>query len=101
LAATSGVVLLLVVRERERETLAGTEEKRDAETTEMEGVEVEEGVMRVLLVDDSPVDRKVAQLLLNSGSCAGSFHGQLSIQLSSCPCVLKSVLFSCLRFTSE
>jgi CheY-like chemotaxis protein len=47
----------------------------------MEGVEVEEGVMRVLLVDDSPVDRKVAQLLLNSGSCAGSFHGQLSIQL--------------------
>ncbi|KAK3142529.1 hypothetical protein QOZ80_4BG0347710 [Eleusine coracana subsp. coracana] len=38
------------------------------------GVEVEEGVMRVLLVDDSPVDRKVVQLLLNSNSCAGSFH---------------------------
>lgn len=49
--------------------------------TEMEvggrgGVEVEEGVMRVLLVDDSPVDRRVAQLLLSSDSCAGSFHGQ-------------------------
>ncbi|KAL6845800.1 hypothetical protein ACP4OV_024375 [Aristida adscensionis] len=43
----------------------------------MEGgveVEVEEGVMRVLLVDDSPVDRRVAQLLLSSNSCAGSFH---------------------------
>ena len=40
------------------------------------GVEVEEGVMRVLLVDDSPVDRRVAQLLLSSNSCAGSFHGQ-------------------------
>ncbi|CAD6260799.1 unnamed protein product [Miscanthus lutarioriparius] len=38
------------------------------------GVEVEEGVMRVLLVDDSPVDRRVAQLLLSSNSCAGSFH---------------------------
>ncbi|CAN6235102.1 unnamed protein product [Urochloa humidicola] len=38
------------------------------------GVEVEEGVMRVLLVDDSPVDRRVAQLLLSSDSCAGSFH---------------------------
>uniref|UniRef100_A0A0A9GLC2 Response regulatory domain-containing protein n=1 Tax=Arundo donax TaxID=35708 RepID=A0A0A9GLC2_ARUDO len=38
------------------------------------GVEVEEGVMRVLLVDDSPVDRRVVQLLLNSNSCAGSFH---------------------------
>jgi CheY-like chemotaxis protein len=48
-------------------------------------VEVEEGVMRVLLVDDSPVDRKIAQLLLNSNSCAGSFHGQPSIQPSSCP----------------
>ncbi|KAJ1271137.1 hypothetical protein BS78_06G105900 [Paspalum vaginatum] len=35
---------------------------------------VEEGVMRVLLVDDSPVDRRVAQLLLSSDSCAGSFH---------------------------
>ncbi|PWZ41514.1 Two-component response regulator ORR1 [Zea mays] len=33
-----------------------------------------EGVMRVLLVDDSPVDRRVAQLLLSSNSCAGSFH---------------------------
>ena len=39
-------------------------------------MEVEEGVMRVLLVDDSPVDRRVAQLLLSSNSCAGSFHGQ-------------------------
>jgi two-component response regulator ARR-A family len=39
-------------------------------------VEVEEGVTRVLLVDDSPVDRRVAQLLLSSASCAGSFHGQ-------------------------
>ncbi|CAL5031903.1 unnamed protein product [Urochloa decumbens] len=38
------------------------------------GVEVEKGVMRVLLVDDSPVDRRVAQLLLSSDSCAGSFH---------------------------
>ncbi|RLM65865.1 two-component response regulator ORR1-like [Panicum miliaceum] len=38
------------------------------------GVEVEEGVTRVLLVDDSPVDRRVAQLLLSSASCAGSFH---------------------------
>ncbi|CAD6263605.1 unnamed protein product [Miscanthus lutarioriparius] len=38
------------------------------------GVEVGEGVMRVLLVDDSPVDRRVAQLLLSSNSCAGSFH---------------------------
>ncbi|KAF8703199.1 hypothetical protein HU200_031987 [Digitaria exilis] len=38
------------------------------------GVEVEEGVTRVLLVDDSPVDRRVAQLLLSSDSCAGSFH---------------------------
>ncbi|RLM73456.1 two-component response regulator ORR1-like [Panicum miliaceum] len=38
------------------------------------GVEMEEGVTRVLLVDDSPVDRRVAQLLLSSGSCAGSFH---------------------------
>ncbi|WVZ85783.1 hypothetical protein U9M48_032659 [Paspalum notatum var. saurae] len=35
---------------------------------------VEAGVMRVLLVDDSPVDRRVAQLLLSSDSCAGSFH---------------------------
>ncbi|XP_062225726.1 two-component response regulator ORR1-like isoform X2 [Phragmites australis] len=41
---------------------------------EVGGVEVEEGVMRVLLVDDSPVDRRVVQLLLNSNSCAGSFH---------------------------
>jgi CheY-like chemotaxis protein len=40
------------------------------------GAEVEEGVTRVLVVDDSPVDRRVAQLLLSSGSCAGSFHGQ-------------------------
>ncbi|XP_062185758.1 two-component response regulator ORR1-like isoform X2 [Phragmites australis] len=41
----------------------------------MEGrVEQEEGVMRVLLVDDSPVDRRVVQLLLSSNSCAGSFH---------------------------
>jgi hypothetical protein len=32
--------------------------------------------MRVLVVDDSPVDRRVAQLLLSSDSCAGSFHGQ-------------------------
>ncbi|KAG2572317.1 hypothetical protein PVAP13_7KG168600 [Panicum virgatum] len=38
------------------------------------GAEVEEGVTRVLVVDDSPVDRRVAQLLLSSGSCAGSFH---------------------------
>lgn len=37
-------------------------------------MEVEEGVMRVLLVDDSPVDRRVAQLLLSSNSCAGPFH---------------------------
>ncbi|XP_020400514.1 RR1-Corn type-A response regulator isoform X3 [Zea mays] len=37
------------------------------------GVEAE-GVMRVLVVDDSPVDRRVAQLLLSSDSCAGSFH---------------------------
>ncbi|KAG8082099.1 hypothetical protein GUJ93_ZPchr0014g47610 [Zizania palustris] len=35
---------------------------------------VEEGVTRVLLVDDSPVDRRVAQLLLSSNTCAGSFH---------------------------
>jgi len=38
------------------------------------GAEVEEGVTRVLVVDDSPVDRRVAQLLLSSDSCAGSFH---------------------------
>jgi len=38
------------------------------------GAEVGEGVTRVLLVDDSPVDRRVAQLLLSSDSCAGSFH---------------------------
>jgi len=37
------------------------------------GAEVE-GVTRVLVVDDSPVDRRVAQLLLSGGSCAGSFH---------------------------
>jgi CheY-like chemotaxis protein len=51
------------------------------------GVAVEEGVMRVLLVDDSPVDRRVAQLLLSSNSCAGSFHGQppLALTLSSPP----------------
>jgi CheY-like chemotaxis protein len=50
------------------------------------GVEVEEGVMRVLLVDDSPVDRRVAQLLLSSNSCAGSFHGQPPpLALSSYP----------------
>ncbi|KAL6652693.1 hypothetical protein ACP70R_011618 [Stipagrostis hirtigluma subsp. patula] len=36
--------------------------------------ELEEGVTRVLLVDDSPVDRRVAQLLLTANSCAGSFH---------------------------
>ncbi|KAM0916631.1 hypothetical protein ACQ4PT_009998 [Festuca glaucescens] len=35
---------------------------------------VEEGVMRVLLVDDSPVDRKVVQLMLGSNTFAGSFH---------------------------
>ncbi|CAL5067995.1 unnamed protein product [Urochloa decumbens] len=39
------------------------------------GVEVKEGVKRVLVVDDSPVDRRVAQLLLSSSNlCAGSFH---------------------------
>ncbi|KAL5215936.1 hypothetical protein ABZP36_007337 [Zizania latifolia] len=45
------------------------------EEGEMEGGGrvVEEGVTRVLLVDDSPVDRRVAQLLL-SNTCAGSFH---------------------------
>ncbi|CAN6241649.1 unnamed protein product [Urochloa humidicola] len=38
-------------------------------------VEVKEGVKRQhLRVDDSPVDRRVAQLLLGSNSCAGSFH---------------------------
>ncbi|PAN38287.1 hypothetical protein PAHAL_7G161400 [Panicum hallii] len=36
--------------------------------------EAAEGVTRVLVVDDSPVDRRVAQLLLSSSSCAGSFH---------------------------
>ncbi|RCV33766.1 hypothetical protein SETIT_7G108800v2 [Setaria italica] len=42
---------------------------------EVGGAEVEEGVTRVLVVDDSPVDRRVAQLLLSSSnSCAGSFH---------------------------
>ncbi|RLM75150.1 two-component response regulator ORR1-like [Panicum miliaceum] len=38
------------------------------------GVTAAEGVTRVLVVDDSPVDRRVAQLLLSSSSCAGSFH---------------------------
>ena len=36
-----------------------------------------EGVTRVLLVDDSPVDRKVVELVLGSNTFAGSFHGQL------------------------
>ena len=40
------------------------------------GAGAAEGVTRVLVVDDSPVDRRVAQLLLSGGSCAGSFHGQ-------------------------
>ena len=40
------------------------------------GAGAAEGVTRVLVVDDSPVDRRVAQLLLSSDSCAGSFHGQ-------------------------
>uniref|UniRef100_J3LY67 Response regulatory domain-containing protein n=1 Tax=Oryza brachyantha TaxID=4533 RepID=J3LY67_ORYBR len=38
------------------------------------GGRAEEGVTRVLLVDDSPVDRRVVQLLLSSSACAGSFH---------------------------
>ncbi|KAF7001907.1 hypothetical protein CFC21_017467 [Triticum aestivum] len=33
-----------------------------------------EGVTRVLLVDDSPVDRKVVELVLGSNTFAGSFH---------------------------
>jgi len=41
---------------------------------EVGGAEAEEGVTRVLVVDDSPVDRRVAQLLLSSSSCAGAFH---------------------------
>jgi hypothetical protein len=49
---------------------------------EMEGGR---GVTRVLLVDDSPVDRRVVQLLLSSSACAGSFHGQSSQLISSPP----------------
>ena len=42
------------------------------------GAEVEEGVTRVLVVDDSPVDRKVVELLLrNHKGGAAPFHGQL------------------------
>lgn len=48
----------------------------------MEGGGVE-GVMRVLLVDDSPVDRKVVELVLGSSACAGSFHGQSAISIHS------------------
>uniref|UniRef100_M8AX64 Two-component response regulator ARR3 n=1 Tax=Aegilops tauschii TaxID=37682 RepID=M8AX64_AEGTA len=33
-----------------------------------------EGVTRVLVVDDSPVDRKVVELVLGSNTFAGSFH---------------------------
>lgn len=59
-----------------------------------------EGVTRVLLVDDSPVDRKVVELVLGSNTFAGSFHGQLpslpwlefslmaAVQFSSLPPVL-------------
>ena len=62
----------------------GTPKQRGAEGSDDRSAEMEaaaggveaEGVMRVLVVDDSPVDRRVAQLLLSSDSCAGSFHGQ-------------------------
>ncbi|KAI5015085.1 two-component response regulator ORR1-like [Hordeum vulgare subsp. vulgare] len=40
----------------------------------MEGGGGAEGVTRVLLVDDSPVDRKVVELVLGSNTFAGSFH---------------------------
>jgi CheY-like chemotaxis protein len=59
-----------------RKRASDTEKKRGMEARR--AAEVEEGVTRVLVVDDSPVDRRVAQLLLSSNSCAGSFHGQHS-----------------------
>jgi hypothetical protein len=58
---------------REKEEDTATEEESDMEVGRAEAAE---GVTRVLVVDDSPVDRRVAQLLLSSSSCAGSFHGQ-------------------------
>jgi len=56
------------------------------------GAGAAEGVTRVLVVDDSPVDRRVAQLLLSSSSCAGAFHGRHEPHSGTPPLHLSSLL---------
>ena len=50
------------------------------------GAGAAEGVTRVLVVDDSPVDRRVAQLLLSSDSCASRHRCSSDLALVSYPC---------------